>query len=170
MPPPGWRKPPGYAGYGRSSTRTRGPANRVRTAGPALTGANADVAINADTAVEDAPEDAEHDHAEGATQNDNDSQPVADLVSSRTRKRRQPAQTEGGEESDDTSGSENLDTDASVHSNDSDEAEAAGLNHNSRTSRARHASCRAGPQRAQGRAEVARRLAPRRWVRHILCH
>ena len=93
MPPPGWRKPPGYTGFVRRSVNTRGPANRVRTAGPAFAGANAGASINADIAAEDDQEDAEDDQPEGDAQGDEAPEPAADLVSSRTRKRKQPAQT-----------------------------------------------------------------------------
>ena len=119
MPPTGWRKPPGYGGYVRRA-RTRpgaGRPPRKRTAGPdmlpsrrsneAAAIAESDGEDSQDSNGDDVPDDAGSAQPEGAL----------DLISSRTRGGKRPAeqltQTDSHSESD---ASENDGTDARANS------------------------------------------------------
>ena len=61
MPPPGWKKPPGYGGYKRASTNARGPAKKKpasRSAGVHMLGrARASVLPNLAADIDNAPSD-----------------------------------------------------------------------------------------------------------------
>ena len=146
MPPPGWKKPPGYGGYVRTSKQGRGRSQqpRARTAGPAMLPTN----LANETGVNNGSGTAQDSDAQDEEDDQPDREPQAlgqqaDLISSRTRHGKRPAEHLAPESEIDASEGEDSDDQEPAPDDDSTEGEdEPDLTKNTRAARQRRGVAR----------------------------